>query len=247
MNALHNIPYGLYILSAGKAKPNACVINTLMQVTSVPNQISITINKNNYTTKLIEEHGEFNVSILTLSTSFDIIERFGFSSGKDKNKFDGFNDYQTSSNGIPYITKNTNAYLSCKVVSKTDVGTHITFVAEITESVVLSTEETLTYSYYLKNIKPKTETRAKGVWVCRICGYVYEGETLPEDFICPICKHGADDFEWRDATIKPTTTITPSEPSIKKEKYYCPICGNIEESPVPPNKCVICGARMLKI
>lgn len=247
MNALYNIPYGLYIVSAGKEKPNACVINTLMQVTSVPNKISITINKNNFTTKLIEETGEFNVSILTTSTPFNLIERFGFSTGKNTNKFDGFNDFRTATNGIPYITRHTNAYLSCKVVSKTDVGTHITFVAELTESVVLSTEETLTYSHYLKNIKPKTETRAKGVWVCRICGYVYEGEQLPEDFICPICKHGVDDFEWREATITPTKVITPTATPIKKEKYYCPVCGNIEESPTPPNKCVICGAKMIKI
>lgn len=247
MNALHNIPYGLYILSAGKVKPNACVINTLMQVTSVPNQISVTVNKNNFTTKIIEKEGEFNVSILTSSTPFSLIERFGFSSGKDKNKFDGFGDFALASNGIPYITKHTNAYLSCKVVSSTDVGTHLTFVAELTESTVLSTEETLTYSHYLKNIKPKTESRAKGVWVCRICGYVYEGEKLPDNFICPICKHGADDFEWREATITPTKTITPTPSVQQKEKYYCPVCGNIEESPTPPSKCVICGAKMIKI
>ena len=245
MNALHNIPYGLYILSAGEENPNACIINTLMQVTSVPNQISVTINKNNYTTKLIEEYGEFNVSILSTSTPFSLIERFGFNSGKDKNKFASFNDYAFASNGIPYITKHSNAYLSGKVVSKTDLGTHITFVAELTESVVLSTEETLTYSHYLKEIKPQTESKAKGVWVCRICGYVYEGEKIPDDFICPICKHGVDDFEWREATITPTKVINPT--SSQKEKYYCPVCGNIEESPTPPTKCVICGAKMIKL
>ena len=247
MNALHNIPYGLYILSSGKEKPNACVINTLMQVTSVPNQISITINKNNHTTQLIERDGIFNVSILTSSTPFSLIERFGFSSGKNTNKFDGFSDFSLSNNNLPYITKHTNAYISAKVVSATDVGTHITFVAEITESEVLSTEETLTYSYYLSNIKPKQNVPAKGVWVCRICGYIYEGNPLPEDFICPICKHGAVDFEWRESTITPTKVITPANNTTPKEKYYCPICGNIEESPTPPTKCVICGAKMIKI
>ena len=194
MKALYNIPYGLYVLTAKGEKLNGCVINTLQQVTSNPERISITVNKDNYTTSLIEKSGEFNISILDINTNFETIKNFGFSSGRDVDKFKQFKDFKLSKNGLPYITKNTNSYLSAKVVSKTDVGTHITFVADVTEDVVLSEVESITYSYYLKNVKPKPEAKNKNKYVCTVCGYVYEGETLPKDFICPICKHGAEVF-----------------------------------------------------
>ena len=194
MKALYNIPYGLYVLTAKGEKLNGCVINTLQQVTSNPERISITVNKDNYTTSLIEKSGEFNISILDINTNFETIKNFGFSSGRDVDKFENFKDFKLSKNGLPYITKNTNSYLSAKVVSKTDVGTHITFVADVTEDVVLSEVESITYSYYLKNVKPKPEAKNKNKYVCTVCGYVYEGETLPKDFICPICKHGAEVF-----------------------------------------------------
>ena len=195
MKALYNIPYGLYVLTAKGEKLNGCVINTLQQVTSNPERISITVNKDNYTTSLIEKSGEFNISILDINTNFETIKNFGFSSGRDVDKFEQFKDFKLSKNGLPYITKNTNSYLSAKVVSKTDVGTHITFVADVTEDVVLSEVESITYSYYLKNVKPKPEAKNKNKYVCTVCGYVYEGETLPKDFICPICKHGVEVFE----------------------------------------------------
>ena len=244
MSALYNITYGLYILTAKTHKHSGCVINTLMQVTSSPARISITINKDNYTTKMIEQTGEFNVSILDMSTTFDIIKRFGFSSGKDTDKFLNFEDYKLATNNIPYITKHTNAYISAKVISKTDVGTHITFVADITDSVVLAKTEPVTYSYYINNIKPKPEKSKKKRYVCRICGYVYEGDELPNDFICPICKHGAEDFELIEETkeTKSIDTIT----NTSTDKYYCPVCGNIENSIVNDNKCVICGANMIR-
>ena len=161
MKALYNIPYGLYVLTAKGEKFNGCIINTLQQVTSNPERISITINKDNYTTSLIEKSGEFNVSILDVNTKFETIKNFGFSSGKDVDKFENFKDFKLSKNGLPYITQNTNSYLSAKVVSKTDVGTHITFVADVTEDVVLSETESITYSYYLKNVKPKPEAQNK--------------------------------------------------------------------------------------
>ena len=197
MNALYNIPYGVYVLTARDEKNNGCIINTLVQVTSNPARISITINKDNFTTKMIEKTGMFNVSILDTTTDFETIKRFGFASGKDTDKFKNFEDYELAENGIPYITKHTNAYISATVVSKTDVGTHITFVADVTESFVLSQTETLTYSYYQNNIKPKPQTTNKKSFVCTVCGYVYEGETLPPDFICPLCNHDASYFEER--------------------------------------------------
>lgn len=193
MSALNNISYGLYILSAKEEKNNACIINTLIQVTMNPLRISITINKDNYTCQQIANTGVFNVSILDNSATFDIIKHFGFSSGKDTDKFIDFTDYKLADNNIPYITAHTNGYISAKVIDQIDVGTHITFIADITEDVVLSSNPSLTYEHYLQNIKPKP-TAKKNSYVCNICGYVYEGETLPDDFICPLCKHGATDF-----------------------------------------------------
>ena len=138
MSAIHNITYGLYVLTANYKKQNGCIINTLMQITSNPTKISITVNKDNYTTQMIEKTGMFNVSILNEQVKFEMIERFGFSSGKDKDKFADFLDFKVAKNGIAYITNFTNAYLSAKVISSIDVGTHITFIAEVIEDVVLN-------------------------------------------------------------------------------------------------------------
>ena len=144
MKAIYNIPYGLYIVTAKQGnKINGCIINTLIQVTSSPVKISITINKDNYTTKMIEKTGMFNVSILDMNTKFDLIKHFGFQSGKDVNKFENFKDYKLANNQIPFITKNTNSYLSCKIVSPLDVGTHITFVADVLNDVLLEKSLTL--------------------------------------------------------------------------------------------------------
>ena len=241
MKAVYNISYGVYVLTARGEKQNGCVINTLMQVTSSPVKISVTVNKDNYTTKLIEESGEFNVSILDMTTAFDVIERFGFSSGKDTDKFNGFADFKLASNGIAYITKNTNAYLSAKVTDKVDNGTHITFFADVTEDAVLSNQKPITYAYYLENIKPKpkAETGEKVVWVCRICGYVYEGDPIPEDFICPICKHGVVDFERKGPKEEKTE-------EKKLKKYVCPVCFYSVEAEENPGKCIICGADMVE-
>ena len=238
MKALYNITYGLYILTAKNKKANGCIINTLMQVTSEPTQISITVNKNNYTTQLIKETGKFNVSLLDETTSFDTIKHFGFASGKDTDKFANFENYEIAKNGIPYITKHTNSYLSAKVVSSTDVGTHITFVAEVVDDAVLNNNAPVTYAYYLNHIKPKQKNVQKNSYVCRICGYVHEADTLPSDFVCPICKHGATDFEQKQ-------TNTTSNPKAKTTKTYtCPICGYSETSTEPVEKCIICGAPM---
>lgn len=197
MSALHNISYGVFILSAGKEKPNACVINTLIQLTSSPKQVAITVNKTNHTTKLIEKFGEFTVSILDNSTPFDLIKRFGFQSGSDVDKFESFDNFAIAENGLPYITKHTNAYICARVVKSVDVGTHVIFIAEVTAEKVLAYTAPLTYADYITNIKPKTKLK-QGAWVCKVCGYVYMADTLPEDYICPICKHPASDFVWQE-------------------------------------------------
>lgn len=194
-NAMFKLSYGLFVLTAkDEEKDNGCIINTVMQVTDTPMQISVTVNKKNYTTEMIDKTGEFNVSILSEAAKFSVFERFGFQSGRDTNKFVGFDAVKRSENGLLYLTEMTNAYLSAKVVSKVDLGTHILFVAEVTDGQVLSDAASVTYAYYFANIKPKPQPAKKKGYVCKICGYVYEGENLPEDFICPLCKHGAVDF-----------------------------------------------------
>ena len=249
MKAVHNITYGLYVLTANTEKQNGCVINTLMQITSsTPTRISISVNKDNFTTSQIKKTGVFNVSILDMTTGFDLIKRFGFSSGKDTNKFDGFSGYKIASNGVAYITQNTNAFISAKVVSEVDNGTHITFFADITEESVLSNEKPITYVHYLENIKPKPESKPAGkvVYVCRICGYVYEGDPIPKDFICPLCKHGVEDF---DRVVQGDTKSEEKNEEPKssgKKVYVCPVCGYEEESETKPEKCIICGAEMVE-
>lgn len=192
--ALFKIPYGLFVLSAREGgRDNGCIINTVTQVTDSPLRITVVVNKNNYTCKMIERTGVFNVSVLTQSVPFSLIQHYGFHTGADTDKFaDG--QGMRAENGVKYIETHTNAYLSGKVISTVDCGSHLIFLADVTEAVVLSDSPSVAYSYYQEHIKPKPEKKAKG-YVCKICGYVYEGDCLPDDFICPICKHGSADFE----------------------------------------------------
>lgn len=194
--ALFNIGYGLYVLTANEeGKDNGCIINTVMQVTSDPCQIEIVVNKRNYTTEMISRTKKFNVSILTESADFETFKRFGYQSGRDVDKFADFYDTKRSPNGVLYITKNTNSFMSAYVKQEIDLGTHILFVAQLVASEILSEEPTVTYTYYQNNIKPKPQNTNKKGWRCKICGFIYEEEILPPDYICPVCKHGAIDFE----------------------------------------------------
>jgi Conserved protein/domain typically associated with flavoprotein oxygenases, DIM6/NTAB family len=194
--ALFKIGYGLYVLSAHEnGKDNGCIINTVMQVTSDPCMIAIAVNKQNYTNEMISRTRKFNVSTLAEGVKFDLFKRFGFQSGRDADKFDGFSDVKRSPNGVLYITQNTNSYMSAYVQKEIDLGTHTMFLGQLVEAECLSDIPTVTYDFYQKNIKPKPENTQKKGWRCKICGYVYEGENLPADFICPWCKHGVQDFE----------------------------------------------------
>ena len=193
---LFNIGYGLYVLTANEGeKDNGCIINTVMQVTSDPLQIAIAVNKKNYTNEMIQRTKKFNVSILSESSKFEIFKHFGFQSGRDVDKFASFYDTKRSPNGVLYITQNTNSYMSAYVKQEIDLGTHTLFIAQLVAAEILSEEPTVTYTYYQNNIKPKPQKTEKKGWRCKICGYIYEGENLPPDFICPWCKHGAIDFE----------------------------------------------------
>lgn len=199
--AMYKLSYGLFVLTAKEgSKDNGCIVNTAIQAASEPNQLSICVNKANYTHDMILRTGEFTVSVLSQNAGFDLFQRFGFQSGRDVNKFDGFDKCTRGKNGIFYITEGTNAYISVKVNQTVDLGSHTMFIGEITDMEVLSEEPSVTYDYYLKNIKPKpqavgTTKEGKTIWRCTICGYEYVGEELPDDFICPICKHPASDFE----------------------------------------------------
>ncbi len=201
-NAMFKIGYGLYVLTAREnGFDNGCIINTVTQVTASPNRITVAVNKANKTHDMILSAGEFNVSILSTAASFEIFKAFGFRSGKDVDKFSDFGAVKRSENGIYYITESTNAYISSKVVSSTDLGTHTLFLADVTDCEVLSDETSVTYDYYHKYIKPKPEVKkaAKVYYRCKICGYIHEADELPADFICPLCKHPASDFERVEA------------------------------------------------
>ena len=194
--ALFEISYGLYLVSAKDGeKDNGCIINTFSQQTDTPLQVSITINKQNLTAEMIEKTGVFTISILSEKATFEMFRRFGMQSGRDCNKFDGIETVRTP-NGCLRLTSGLNTYMNCTVSQKIDLGTHWFFIAEITDAEILNTDESLTYDFYQKNIKTtfKPEPVVKG-WRCRICSYTYEGEVLPPDFVCPWCKHGANDFE----------------------------------------------------
>ncbi len=211
--AMYKLSYGLFVCTAVQGdKKNGCIINTAVQVASDPNRISIAVNKANYTHDMIKATGQCNISVISNDAKFELFKHFGFQSGRDVDKFSkelldklvadlGTSDlYEMADNGIPYITAGTNAYFSLKVESTVDLGSHTLFICEPTFMTVLSSTSSCTYEYYQNNIKPKPQpvgTTPKGetVWKCLICGYEYVGEDLPDDFICPICKHGKDDFE----------------------------------------------------
>ena len=199
--AMYKLSYGLFVLTAKEGdKDNGCIINTAIQAASTPNQVSICVNKANYTHDMIVRTGEFTVSTISQEASFDLFKHFGFQTGREVEKFADFADCKRGSNGLYYVTKGTNAFISVKVDQTVDLGSHTMFVGEVTDMEVLADVSSATYEYYMNNIKPKPEAApaaasGKTVWRCTICGYEYEGEELPEDFICPLCKHPASDFE----------------------------------------------------
>ncbi len=194
LSALFNIGYGLYVITSNDGqKDNGLIVNTVTQVTNTPNRIAVTINKENYSHHVIKQTGIMNINCLTTDAPFSVFEKFGFQSGRNTDKFEGCEPLR-SDNGLVFLPRHINSFMSLKVEQYVDLGTHGMFICEVTEARVISNAESMTYSYYHSNVKPKPETEGKKGYVCKICGYVHEGE-LPEDFICPLCKHGAADFE----------------------------------------------------
>ncbi len=195
MTALYKIGYGLYVVTCNDGeKDNGLIVNTVTQVSDAPTRIAVNINKVNYSHDVIKRTGALNVNFLSVDAPFGVFERFGFHSGRDTDKFAGETPCR-SDNGLVFLDQYINSFISLKVENYVDLGSHGMFVCSVTEARVLSDKETMTYNYYHANVKPKPETEGKKGWVCKICGYVYEGEKLPEDFVCPLCKHGAADFE----------------------------------------------------
>ncbi len=240
MITMQKLSYGLFVLTAREGdKDNGCIINTATQVASEPNRIAIAVNKSNYTHDMILRTGEFTVSILSEQASFDLFKHFGFQSGRDVNKFADFTDCKRGANGILYVTAGTNGYLSGKVISTSDLGSHTLFIADVTDGEVLSKAPSATYAYYHAHIKPQpvgTAPSGKTIWRCVICGYEYEGDELPADFVCPLCKHGPEDFE------KIVAKAAEAAPKTKTV-WRCTTCGYQYEGEELPEgyKCPLCG------
>ncbi|HIS03879.1 MAG TPA: flavin reductase [Candidatus Pullichristensenella avicola] len=197
MSALFRIGYGLYVVTSNDGKKdNGLIVNAVSQVTDSPNRVAVTINKANYSHHVIKQTGVMNVNCLSVDAPFKIFETFGFQSGRTADKFAGFEEEMPrSDNGLIFLPRFINAFMSLKVESYVDLGSHGMFICSVEEARVLSERETMTYTYYQNNVKPKPQTEGKKGFVCKVCGYIYEGDTLPDDFICPLCKHGAGDFE----------------------------------------------------
>ena len=199
-NPLFNMQYGLFVITTcDNGRANGCISNTVAQVTAQPNRISVALNKGNFTTELIQRSGRFTASIISEAADFELFKHFGFQSGRTVNKFADFTDCRRVSNGTFAITRGTNAFISADVEQAIDLGTHMLFIGLVTEMEVLADVPSATYNYYQSNIKPKPQpvgktAEGKTIWRCSICGYEYVGEELPDDFICPICKHPASDF-----------------------------------------------------
>ena len=234
--ALFKIGYGLYVVTTREGeKDNGLIVNTVMQLTSNPCRVAVAVNKANYSHDMIRRTGVMNVNCLTEQAPFRVFEVFGFQSGRDTNKFADCAP-QRSENGLIVLPRYINAVLSLHVEQYVDMDTHGLFLCEVTESKVLSDEESMTYAYYHAKVKPKPQPQEKTGYVCKICGYVYEGDPLPEDFICPLCKHGAADFEKIEikTTKQEETTM----------KYVCGVCGWVyDEAAGDPDNGIAPGTK----
>lgn len=195
LTALFRIGYGLYVVTSNDGKKdNGLIVNTVIQLTDTPNRVAVNINKANYSHHVIKQTGMLNVNCLSTEAPFSVFEQFGFQTGRSVDKFAGQTVHR-SDNGLVFLDKYINAFMSLKVEDYVDLGTHGMFICSVTEARVMSNQETMTYTYYQNNVKPKPETEGKKGFVCKVCGYIYEGDELPADYICPLCKHGAADFE----------------------------------------------------
>ena len=238
--AMYKMTYGLFLLTAkAEGKDNGCIINTAIQVANDPTRVSIAVINKNHTCDMIKASGAFNVSALTREVPFSLFQRFGMQSGRDVEKFADFSKVERSANGLYYLTEGANMFLSCKVVDSMELGSHTLFIGEVTDGEVLSGSDSCTYSYYQSDIKPKPAAAAstgKKRYVCSVCGYVYEGDEIPDDFKCPLCNHGKEDF------------VLVKEEKAAPKKFVCTVCGYVYEGERAPEQCPVChvGADKFK-
>lgn len=248
--ALYNLTYGVYLLSAQEAgKDNGCIINTAVQVANHPARLSIAVIKGNLTHDMILHTGKFNLSTITTEAEFSLFQRFGMKSGREGDKFAGFSGVARSGNGLYYLTKWSNTFLSLRVVETYDLGSHTLVIGEVEDAEVLSSVPACSYGYYQSSIKKRAPKPAeKKGWMCSVCGYIYEGDPLPEDFICPICKHGAEVFEpVGGQQEKPALQIPAAAPAPSSGRtWVCSVCGYVCEGENPPEKCPRCGVPASK-
>ena len=246
--ALYNLTYGVYFMSAQEnGKDNACIINTAVQVANNPTRISIAAIKGNLTHDMILATGKCNLSPLTTDAPFSLFQHFGMQSGRGVDKFAEFTNVARSANGLYYLTKHSTAFLSLNIVESHDLGSHTLFIGELIDGEVVEKAENCTYGYYQTVIKANApKPAAKSGWRCTICNHVYEGENLPEDYICPICKHGVADFEKIGGAPASAPAPAPKAEEVKPaeggKKYVCNVCGYVHEGESAPEKCPICSA-----
>ena len=246
--ALYNLTYGVYLMSAQEnGRDNACIINTAVQVANNPTRISIAAIKGNLTHDMILATGKCNLSSLSTDAPFSLFQHFGMQSGRNVDKFADFTDVARSENGLYYLTKYATAFLSLNIVESHDLGSHTLFIGELVDAEVLAKAENCTYGYYQTTIKASAnKPAAKTGWRCTVCNHVYEGENLPEDYICPICKHGVEDFEKIGGESVPAkveeakATVAPTAPAGGAKKFICSVCGYVHEGDSAPEKCPQC-------
>ncbi len=247
--ALYNLTYGVYLLTAQEnGRDNGCIINTAVQVANNPTRVSIAAIKGNLTHDMIQNTGVCNLSAIGTDAEFSLFRHFGMQSGRNVDKFADFKDVTRSANGLLYLTKWSNSFLSLKITESYDLGSHTLFIGEVVDGEVLSAVPSCSYGYYQTTIKSAAAKPAvKKGWKCNICGHVYEGEKLPEDYLCPLCKHGPEDFTYfedkGDAPVAKTETVSGG-----KQKFVCTVCGYTHEGDAPPAECPIChvGAEKFK-
>ncbi len=251
VKAFRKMSYGLFLLTTKHGdKENGCIINTAIQCASEPRMISICVIKKNLTNELIEKSGRFNLTVLSESIPYEIYRVFGMTSGRAEEKFSYFPDAPISENGLRYLAEG-NALFQCKVVSSHDLGSHKMYIAELSGAKLLSDEASATYAYYQSTVKNQAPKPDKNGWRCKICGYIHEGETFTEDFICPLCKHGAEDFE-KIGSINEEIKIINKNNNEKRDsvmkKFVCKVCGYVHTGDSAPAECPVChvGAQMFE-
>ena len=253
--AMYKLSYGLFLLTTRKdGKDYGCIINTCLQVSNEPNRISISVINKNHTCDILKESKEFNVSVLSVDAPFSLYQHFGMQSGRDVDKFADFTDTARTENGLLRLTSGANAFLSGRVTEMQDLGSHTLMIADVTDMDVLGDAPSATYAYYQSDVKPKPAAApapsGKKQWVCTVCGYIYEGDEVPDDFVCPLCKHGKEDFVLLSGSAPATAAPASAAAAESTTKWVCTVCGYIYEGESLPAdfKCPVCrvGADQFK-